>query len=48
MQSRHYLRSAKAKRELLLHDLHDRGDLYQLMREVVSSVTLSRDEDRRM
>lgn len=48
MQSRDYLHSAKAKRELLLHDLRDRGDLHQLVREVVASVTLSRDEDGRM
>lgn len=46
--SRDYLHSAKAKRELVLHDLHDRGDLHQLVREVVASVTLSRDEDGRM
>ena len=46
--SRDYLHSAKAKRELTLHYLHDRGDLHQLVREVVASVTLSRDEDGRM
>nr|WP_274615978.1 zinc ribbon domain-containing protein [Sphingomonas sp. ACRSK] len=47
-QSRDYLHSAKAKRELLLHDLHDRGDLHQLVREVVASVTLSRDKEGHM
>ncbi|PTD24423.1 recombinase family protein [Sphingomonas fennica] len=46
--SRDYLHSAKAKRELTLHNLHDRGDLHHLVREVVASVTLSRDEDGRM
>lgn len=46
--SRDYLHSAKAKLELTLHNLHDRGDLHQLVREVVASVTLSRDEDGRM
>ena len=46
--SRDYLHSAKAKREMTLHMLHDRGDLHQLVREVVASVTLSRDEDGRM
>ena len=46
--SRDYLHSAKAKRELNLYNLHDRGDLHQLVREVVASVTLSRDEDGRM
>ena len=46
--SRDYLHSAKAKLELTLHNLHDRGDLHQLVREVVASVTLSRDEHGRM
>ena len=46
--SRDYLHSAKAKLEMTLHMLHDRGDLHQLVREVVASVTLSRDEDKRM
>lgn len=46
--SRDYLHSAKAKLELTLHNLHDRGDLHQLVRQVVASVTLSRDADGRM
>lgn len=46
--SRDYLHSAKAKLELTLHNLHDKGDLHQLVREVVASVTLSRDDDGRM
>lgn len=47
-KSKSYLHSAKAKLELTLHNLHDRGDLHKLVREVVASVTLSRDEDGRM
>lgn len=47
-ESRDYLHSSKAKLELTLHNLHDRGDLHQLLREVVASVTLSREEDGRM
>lgn len=46
--SRDYLHSAKAKLELTLQNLRDRGDLHQLVREVVASVTLSRDKDGRM
>ncbi len=46
--SRSYLRSAKAKLELTLYNLHERGDLHRLIREVVTSVTVSRDEDKRM
>lgn len=46
--TRDYLHSAKAKLELTLHVLHDRGDLHRLVREVVASVTLFRDEDGRM
>lgn len=46
--TRNHLHSAKAKLELTLHNLHDRGDLHQLVRQVVASVTLSRDEDGRM
>jgi len=39
---RDYLHSAKAKLELTLHNLRARGDLHQLVREVVASVTLPR------
>ena len=43
----HFLRNSSAKLEMTLHLLHDRGDLHQLVRQVVSSITLSRDIEGR-
>jgi len=47
-KSRGQLRSARGKLEMSLHLLEDRGELHQLIRQVVEAVTLSRDGDGRM
>lgn len=44
-KSRDYLHSARAKLQMTLHMLNDRGDLQKLIREVVKSITLSRTDD---
>lgn len=42
------LQASRAKRELVVHELKDTGQLHHMVRELVDHVTLSKDEDGRL